>query len=139
MADQSPDPQTLVGLKIIVPYVPGFAGAVLALAFLDRLTPRGRVLAVAVGLAAASFLGPALSALADLFWPAVMPAEVDGAIKFLTGLLGMGCLPPFLAWTRRVAGDPLNLLKLQIGPGGVSAGAGGAAPATSAGGGEGQP
>ena len=117
MADNSPDPHALVGLKLIGPYVPGFAGAVLALAFLDKLTPRGRMLAVVVGLAAASFLGPALSALADLFWPAKMPAEVDGAIKFLTGLLGMGCLPPFLAWTRKVAGDPLNLLKIPIGQG----------------------
>lgn len=128
MADQSPDPHALVGLKLIGPYVPGFAGAVLALAFLERLTPRGRVLAVAVGLAAASFLGPALSALADLFWPGAMPREVDGAIKFLTGLVGMGCLPPFLAWTRKVAGDPLNLLKIQIGPGGGSPAGGGAQP-----------
>lgn len=116
MAEQQPEP-FLAGLKIVAPYVPGFAGAVLALAFLEKLTPRGRILAVLVGLASASFLGPALSALADLFWPAAMPASVDGAIKFLTGLLGMGCLPPFLTWTRKVAGDPLNLLKIQIGPG----------------------
>ncbi|MFZ5669139.1 MAG: hypothetical protein ACOY4K_06570 [Pseudomonadota bacterium] len=119
MADQPPEP-FLAGLKLIAPYVPGFAGAVLALAFLEKLTPRGRIIAVAVGLAAAAFLGPALSALADLFWPGAMPREVDGAIKFLTGLLGMGCLPPFLGWTRKVAGDPLNLLKIQIGPVGVS-------------------
>lgn len=135
MADQSPE--QLAGLKHLAafaklagPYLPGFAGAVLALAFLERLTPRGRVVAVVVGLSAASFLGPALSAVSDLFWPGVMPREVDGAIKFLTGLLGMGCLPPFLAWMRRVAGDPLNLLKIQIGPGGVTAGAGGASNST---------
>lgn len=117
MADHPPEP-FVAGLKIVAPYVPGFAGAVLALAFLEKLTPRGRVIAVGVGLSAAAFLGPALSALADLFWPGVMPREVDGAIKFLTGLLGMGCLPPFLGWMRKVAGDPLNLLKIQIGPGG---------------------
>lgn len=117
MADH-PEPQIVAGLKLLSPYVPGFAGAVLALAFLDKLTSRGRVLAVVVGLASASFLGPALSAVADLFWPGAMPASVDGAIKFLAGLLGMGCLPPFLGWTRKVAGDPLNLLKIQIGPGG---------------------
>lgn len=120
MAEQSPEPHLLAGLKIIAPYLPGFAGAVLALAFLEKLTPRGRIVAVAVGLGAASFLGPAFSALADLFWPGVMPSSVDGAIKFLTGLLGMGCLPPFLGWVRKVAGDPLNLLKIQIGPGGAA-------------------
>lgn len=119
MAEQQPEP-FLAGLKIVAPYVPGFAGAVLALAFLEKLTPRGRVLAVIVGLAAASFLGPALGALADLFWPGDMPASVDAAIKFLAGLLGMGCLPPFLGWTRKVAGDPLNLLKIQIGPVGAA-------------------
>lgn len=117
MADHPTEPQFAALLKIAAPYVPGFAGAVLALAFLERLTPRGRIVAVAVGLASAAFLGPALSALADLFWPGSMPREVDGAIKFMAGLLGMGCLPPFLGWTRKVAGDPLNLLKIQIGPG----------------------
>lgn len=127
MADQAPEPQLVASLKFFAPYVPGVAGAVLALAFLEKLTPRGRVLAVGVGLASASFLGPALSAVADLFWPGVMPATVDAGIKFLAGLLGMGCLPPFLGWTRRVAGDPLNLLKIQIGPGGASMGAPGAA------------
>lgn len=129
MADQPPE--HLAGLKhlaaaakLVGPYLPGFAGAVLALAFLEKLTPRGRIVAVAVGLASASFLGPALSALADLFWPGVMPPSVDGAIKFLAGLLGMGCLPPFLGWTRKVAGDPLNLLKIQIGAGGAAKGGG---------------
>ena len=137
MAEQSPEPHLLAGLKVIAPYLPGFAGAVLALAFLEKLTPRGRIVAVAVGLASASFLGPAFSALADLFWPGVMPLSVDGAIKFLTGLLGMGCLPPFLGWVRKVAGDPLNLLKIQIGPGGASMGAPGPAPGAAApGGGE---
>lgn len=126
MAEQTPEPNLLAALKVLAPYLPGFAGAVLALAFLEKLTPRGRIVAVAVGLASASFLGPALSALADLFWPGLMPASVDGAIKFLAGLLGMGCLPPFLSWTRKVAGDPLNLLKIQIGAGGPSAG--GASP-----------
>lgn len=115
MADQSVEPQVAAWLKLAAPYVPGFAGAVLALAFLDKLTPRGRLVAVAVGLAAASFLGPALSVLADLFWPGVLPPQVDSAIKFLTGLLAMGCLPSLLGWARKVAGDPLNLLRIQIG------------------------
>lgn len=130
MADHPPEP-FMAGLKIVAPYVPGFAGAVLALAFLERLTLKGRVVAVVVGLAAAAFLGPAFAALADLFWPGdggALPKEIAAAIQFLTGLLGMGCLPPFLGWTRKVAGDPLNLLKIQIGPGGAAGGqdAGGA-------------
>ncbi len=131
MADHPPGPQAAALLKVLAPYVPGFAGAVLALAFLEKLTPRGRIVAVVVGLASASFLGPALSAVADLFWPGEMPGEVDGAIKFLAGLCGMGCLPPLLGWLRRVAGDPFNLLRISIGPGGVTAG-GGAVPASPA-------
>lgn len=120
MADHPTEPQIVAILKLALPYVPGFAGAVLALSFLDRLTARGRLLALAVGLASAAFLGPALSAVADLFWPGALPPAVDSAIKFLAGLLGMGCLPPFLRWAAKAAGDPpalLSLLKIQIGPG----------------------
>lgn len=139
MADQPPDPFIVALLKQASPFVPGFAGSILALAFLEKLTARGRVVAVCAGLAAAAFIGPGLSAITDLFWPGAMPAAVDGMIKFVTGLCGMGSIPPFLGWMRKVAGDPLNLLKIQIGPGGVRAGAGGGDAAGAPGPGGSQP
>lgn len=116
MADQPVEPHLAAWLKLAAPYVPGFAGAVLALAFLEKLTPRGRMIAVAVGLGAASFLGPALGDLADLFWPGAIPGNIRGAITFLTGLSAMSALPSLLGWIKRVAGDPLKLLRVQIGP-----------------------
>lgn len=99
-----------------IPYAPGFAGAVLSLAFVENLTIRGRIVAVAVGLGTAMYLGPALAAVADLVWPGEMPIRVQRGIEFLTALSAMGCLPPLLAWIKRVAGDPLSLLKVRIGP-----------------------
>lgn len=115
MADHPVEPHLAAWLKVLAPYVPGFAGAVMALAFLERLTARGRMVAVVVGLGAASFLGPALGDLVDLFWPGTMPKSIGGAVMFLTGLGAMGVLPPFLGWLKRVAGDPLNLLRLPLG------------------------
>ena len=99
-----------------IPYAPGFAGAVLSLAFVENLTIRGRVVCVAVGLGTAVYLGPAFAAIADLVWPGDMPIRVQRGIEFLTALSAMGCLPPLLAYIKRVAGDPLSLLKVRIGP-----------------------
>lgn len=96
--------------------LPGFAGAVLSLAFVEALTARGRVVAVVVGLCAAMWVAPGLADAVDLAWPGVMPATVRSAIQFLVGLCAMGCLPPLLAWLKKVAGDPLSLLKVRFGP-----------------------
>ena len=116
MADHPGDTHVAFVLKHLMPCAPGFAGAVLSLAFVERLTFRGRVLAVGVGLASAVFLAPALADLADLFWPGELPKSVRTGLEFLTGLMAMGCLPKFLEFLQRFAGDPLRMLKVSIGP-----------------------
>lgn len=123
MADNPGEPQIAAALKALAPYAPGFAGAVLSLAFVEQLTLRGKAVCVAVGLASAMFAAPALSDLADLVWPGAMPRSVRSGIEFIVALCAMGCLPPLLAWLRKVAGDPFSLLKVRIGP--FSAPAGG--------------
>lgn len=105
------DPGLTASLAKLATIAPGFAGAVVSLAFVERLTARGRVLTVLVGLATAAFVAPALSEGADLIWPGAMPAAVSGCIMFLTGLCAMGCIPPLLGWAKRKAGDPLSLMK----------------------------
>lgn len=110
------EPQVAAVMAKFATFAPGFAGAVLSLAFVDRLSARGRFLTVVVGLACAAFVAPALADVAGLFWPGEMPRSVKGAIEFLTALCAMGCIPPLLDWLRRVAGDPLSLLKVRIGP-----------------------
>lgn len=117
MADQLPtEPWVAAVVAKLTGFLPGFAGAVLSLAFVEALTVRGRVVAVIVGLAAAVWLGPALADLADLVWPGAMPQTVWSGIQFLTGLCAMGCLPKLLGWLKAIAGDPLSLLKVRIGP-----------------------
>lgn len=119
MAEQLPgEPAVAAILSKAASFLPGFAGSVLSLAFVEALTLRGRVLAVIVGLCAVVWLSPAIAAGTDLVWPGAMPPEVRSAIQFLTGLCAMGCLPQLLAWLRRVAGDPLSLLKVRVGPAG---------------------
>lgn len=117
MADLiQPDPPLAAAAAKLLTFAPGFAGAVLSLAFVENLTLRGRVVTVVVGLAAAAFIAPAASDLADLAWPDAMPPSIRSAIQFLVALCAMGCIPPLLGWLRKVAGDPLSLLKVRFGP-----------------------
>lgn len=112
MADHLPgEPQIAAALAQLASFTPGFAGAVLSLAFVENLTMRGRALTVSVGVAAAAFLAPALADAADLLWPGDMPRSVRSAIQFLVALCAMGCFPPLLAFLKRLAGDPLSLIK----------------------------
>lgn len=112
------EPQLAALIAKAVAFAPGFAGAVLSLAFVEALTVRGRVVAVATGLTAAAFIAPGLVALVDLVWPGDMPKEAAAAISCLTGVSAIGVLPPLLGWLKRVAGDPLSLLKVRLGPAG---------------------
>lgn len=114
MADNLGEPAIAAALAKAASFAPGFAGAVLSLAFIETLTSRGRFLAVVVGLAAAMFLAPGFCAILDLFWPGNgIPAEIRSAVLFLTGLCAMGCLPKLLGALQRYAGDPLGLLKFR--------------------------
>jgi len=116
MADPLNEPAIAGALAKLAAFAPGFAGAVFSLAFVETLTRRGRVVAVVAGLLSSMFIAPALCALCDLFWPGDLPTSVGGAILFLTGLCAMGCLPKLLKWLEKLAGDPLSLLKVKVGP-----------------------
>lgn len=111
MADHA-EPAILTALTKLAPMAPGFAGAVVSLAFLKAATPWQRVVAVGVGLTFAVTVGPALSAAVDTFvWPGAMPVQVDNAIKFLTGLCALGSVPPLMDLVKRFAGDPLSVIR----------------------------
>lgn len=98
-------------LRVLMPYLPGFVGAVIGLRFVEQLTTRGRITAVAVGLASAVYLGPFLGhLLGHMFWRGLPPEQIMGGVQFLTGLCAMSALPPFLKWISKVAGNPTLLL-----------------------------
>lgn len=112
------EPQIAVLIAKAVAFAPGFAGAVLSLAFVEALTVRGRIVAVATGIVSAAFIAPFLVDLADLIWPGPIPQSASAAISCMTGVAAIGILPPFLGWLKRLAGDPLSLLKVRFGPAG---------------------
>ncbi len=119
MADQSPgDPHVVAALKAFAPYVPGIAGAMLSMAFGERLTLRGKALSVGVGMAAAIFIAPAAHVLAGMFWPGELgelPQQIKNFISFLTGLLGMVFLSGFVEAVAKYSRHPLGLVRFQAG------------------------
>jgi len=106
------EPQLAALAAKFVAFAPGFAGAVLSLAFVETLTVRGRVIAVATGLVSAAYIAPGLVAIADLFWPGPIDPRAANMIVCLTGVAAIGVLPSFLKWLKSKAGDPLSLLKV---------------------------
>lgn len=114
--NQLSEPAVAAAVAKAAAFAPGFAGAVLSLAFVEDLTRRGRAVAVVVGLVSAMFLAPAVCEILDLFWPGEgIPGAIRSAVLFLTGLCAMGCLPKLLGWLQKIAGDPLSLLKVRGG------------------------
>lgn len=62
MADNTGDPHLLAVLSKLAPMTPGVAGAVLSLAFGEKLTVRGKTISVVIGLASALWIAPAVIA-----------------------------------------------------------------------------
>jgi hypothetical protein len=116
MADNSGDPHLLAALGKLTPYMPGVAGAVLSLAFGEKLTVRGKALSVLGGFFCALWLAPALVAGVGALWPwGKLPGEFVNAFAFLTGLLGMIALAGLAQAVAKYAGDPLKLIKFEVG------------------------
>lgn len=116
MADNTGDPNLLAVLSKLAPMTPGVAGAVLSLAFGEKLTVKGKAISVGGGLACALWVAPALVALAAALWPwGKFPLELGNAITFLTGLLGMIALAGLAQAVAKYAGDPLKLIKFEVG------------------------
>lgn len=116
MADNSGDPQLVAILTKLAPMTPGVAGAVLSLAFGEKLSVRGKTMSVAGGLACALWLAPAIVAGVGAVWPwGKLPGEFASAFAFLTGLFGMIVLAGLAQAAAKYAGDPLKLIKFEVG------------------------
>jgi hypothetical protein len=126
MADNTGDPTLVAVLSKLAPMTPGVAGAVLSLAFGEKLTVRGKTVSVVIGLASALWIAPAAIAILAALWPwGKFPSELGNAITFLTGLMGMITLAGLAQAVGKYAGDPLKLIKFEMG--GLRIGGGGEA------------
>lgn len=98
------------------PLVASIAGAVVSLAFLEKLTVRGRIAAVGVGFATAVFVAPIMAAWVAHHWPWLGP--VENGVHFMVSLCAMGTLPAMLKTIRAIAGGDLSivsaLLKVRV-------------------------
>jgi hypothetical protein len=117
MAD-TPTPGTGISeaLRHAAPYTPIIAGAVLSMAFGEKLTIRGKILSAIVGLCAAQFIAPFLADIVNLFWPGdVLPVSVVSVIGFACGAFGMIILSGLAQALAKYSKDPLALVRVQLG------------------------
>ena len=90
MADTPPPSGAQVDfVRVIGPYVPGAAGALLGMAFASNLTVRGRLLALAAGVASALWVSPA----ARTTRPTTMAAAAADNHAIMMHLLRGSCPP----------------------------------------------
>lgn len=80
------------------------AGAILSLSFIDRLTLRGRAVAVAQGFLTAVFVAPMVTT--GVAHVAPFLGHVEMGVHFLLSLSSMAVLPPLLEYMRKRAADP---------------------------------
>lgn len=103
-------------IRHFAPYAPIFGGAVLSMAFGERLTIRGKLFSGGAGLAAALWVAPFLCDLADLFWPGEgLPPSVVTVIGFACGTFGMIVLSGLAQAAKKYSMDPLKLVRIQVG------------------------
>lgn len=104
-------------VKLLAPYTPGLAGAVLSMAFGEKLTLRGKLVSAAGGIASAWWLAPFICDLIDwLWWPGDgVPTTLANLTGFACGVFGMTFLSGLTQAIARYAKDPLALVRVQIG------------------------
>lgn len=122
-------------LKHLIPYAPGFAGALFSMAFGERLTLRGKLLSASAGMASAYWLAPFICDVIALWWPGSgVPISLANLVGFTCGVFGMIFLAGLAQALAKYSKDPLSLVRIKFGPveigtGGTgSAGSGGAGP-----------
>jgi hypothetical protein len=118
MAADNPPPGLLVEImRAIGPYVPGIAGAVLSMAFGEKLTIRGKLLSVVAGVASVLWIAPALVAVAAHLWPGGgdLPVQMVGFVGFVSGTFGMVLLSGLAQALARYSRDPLSLVRIKVG------------------------
>lgn len=117
MADNPPPPSALAEVvRLVGPFVPGMAGALLGMAFAVNLTVRGRILALAAGVASVLWLAPAAAFLIEhlLLAGQPLPARLLPFVGFSTGLFGMALLSGSVQAVARYASDPLSLVRIEF-------------------------
>lgn len=104
-------------VRAIAPFAPVFAGAVLSMAFGERLTIRGKLLSAAGGVAAAWYIAPVICEVIDLFWPGDgLPTSVTALVGFACAAFGMIVLSGLAQALARYSRDPLSLVRVKFGP-----------------------
>jgi len=104
-------------LKHLLPYAPGFAGALFSMAFAERLSIRGKLLSAAAGLASAFWLAPFICDVVDLWWPGEgVPVSLANVVGFTCGVFGMILLAGLAEALAKYSKDPLKLVRIKIGP-----------------------
>lgn len=117
--------------KVAWPHVASFSGAVITLAFVERLTIRGKAFAVFFGFWVATLLGPIGHAFATHYAPFIPVEVVAPGINFLVALTAMAVVPGALKAIGTVASDPAwvrTLLRTKNDEGGYGRYGGGRAP-----------
>lgn len=103
-------------VRHFAPYAPVFGGAVLSMAFGERLTIRGKLVSAGAGLAAALWIAPFLCDIAALFWPGdELPRSAVTIIGFACGAFGMIVLSGLAQAAKKYSSDPLKLVRIQVG------------------------
>lgn len=117
MAETPPGTGALAdALRQLMPYMPGFAGAVFSMAFGEKLTLRGKLLSAAAGVASAWWVAPFLCDVIDLFWPGEgVPRSLANLVGFASGVFGMILLAGLAQAIAKYSKDPLSLVRIQIG------------------------
>jgi len=118
MAETPPPSGALADLlRLVGPYIPGIAGAVLGMAFGDKLTMRGKVVSLSAGMAAVLWVAPMLVVVAEHLWPLSgdLPFQAVACICFLTGTFGMVVLSGLAQAAAKYSRDPFGLVKFKAG------------------------
>lgn len=104
-------------VRAVAPYTPVFGGAVLSMAFGERLTIRGKLLSAGAGVAAALFIAPFICDVINLFWPGdALPTSVTALVGFTCGAFGMIVLAGLAQALAKYSRDPLALVRVRLGP-----------------------
>ena len=106
--------------KMVWPHIASFSGAVISLAFVERLTSKGKAFAVFFGFWVATLLGPIGHHFAIHYAPFVPVEVIAPGINFLVALTAMAVVPSGLKAIASVAADPQwvrTLLRVRKGDG----------------------
>lgn len=96
--------EAFIGVKISA-VVAGVIGGIVSLSFIQNLTPWKAFIAIVTGAASAAYLTPLV-----VTWFS-FGAEVEHAVAFFSGLLGMNLLAGFFKLSERFRERPLDTIR----------------------------